>query len=328
MAPDTNVGSAHPVGLSPTGQTQPIDPVEEAKVTNDAVALIRGLATSRGRNADWVEQAVRQSVNVGVDQAVNQHVVDLKANDVSDLLRQLDGRTVKLAGGAVTLHTANAPADEYPMTILDQLGQALADPTLAYILMTLGVYALIYEVTHPGAIVPGVLGVVLLVIGLFALGTLSVSLAGMALVVFGFVLLAAEVVVVPGSGVLAIGGVGSLVLGSLLLMNDAPPESRVAPWAVAAVVLVSAGFFAILGRGVLAVRRRPASTGREGLLRAGGVALTDLSPAGQVLVHGEIWRADLAPGFASIAKGKPVFVVAVNGLTLTVAPAEVPAPRG
>src|SRR5262249_41276031 len=138
MAPDTNVGSAHPIGLSPSGQTQQIDPVEEAKVTNDAVALIRGLATSRGRNANWVEQAVRESVNVGVDQAIELHVVDLKANNLPDLLQQLDGRTVTMLQGTRKLSTANAQIDELPTTPIDDVWQTLGDPTLAYILMTLG----------------------------------------------------------------------------------------------------------------------------------------------------------------------------------------------
>lgn len=213
------------------------------------------------------------------------------------------------------------------MTTFDQLVQAMGDPTLAYVLMTLGVYALIYEVTHPGAVAPGVVGVIMLVVGLFGLGTLTTSLAGLVLIVFGFVLLASEVVVVPGSGLLAAGGIGSLTLGSLLLMTELPPGEEIAPAAVIAVVLSSAGFFAILGRGVLAIRRRRPRIGREAMLGAAGVALTDLNPSGQVQLHGEIWSAVVSPGCGPVAAGQPIFVVAIEGLKLTVAPSKVLAVR-
>jgi membrane-bound serine protease (ClpP class) len=318
MAPDTNIGSAHPVGLSATGQTQAIDPVEEAKVTNDAVALIRGLATNRGRNADWVEQAVRQSVNVPAEQAVELKVVDLEASSLSDLLQKLDGRTVQLRSGPQTLSLKDAEIVDLPPSFLEQIWHAVSDPTVAYILMTLGVYALIYEVTSPGAIVPGVLGVLFLVIGLFALGTLSVNLAGLALIVFGFALLVAEVLVLPGSGLLAAGGLISLLIGSLLLMTGTSAAGGIAPVAVIAVIVFTAGFFAIVSRGVIAVSRRRPTTGREGLVGAEGVARSELNLAGRVFVHGELWEAATTAG--PIAAGQRVRVVGLKGLRLFVEP--------
>lgn len=320
VAPDTNVGSAHPVGIGPNGQTQAIDPVEEAKVTNDAVAFIRGLATNRGRNADWSEQAVRQSVNVPAEQAVELKVVDLEATSLTDLLQKLDGRTVKLANGTRTLDLKNAEIVDLPTTIVEQIWQAVSDPTLAYILMTLGVYALIYEVTSPGAILPGVLGVIFLVVGLFSLGTLPINLAGLALIVFGFALLVAEVLILPGSGVLAAGGLASIAIGSLLLMNGASAEARIAPWALLAVIVVSAAFFAILTRGVLAVTRRRPTTGREGMVGVEGVAREELAPDGQVFVRGERWEASTRG--APIPRGGRIRVVGLAGLRLFVEPAK------
>lgn len=195
----------------------------------------------------------------------------------------------------------------------------LGDPTFAYILMAFGVYALIFEVSHPGAIAPGVLGALALGAGLVALAFLPVNLTGLALVILGFSLLAGEVLVLPGSGILAAAGLGALVVGSLLLSLAAGPAGRVALWALIVVVLTSAGLFALLTRSVLLVRRRPIQVGRERLLGAEASALTDLNPAGQVRVHGETWHATVAPGFPPIRRDERVFVVGIEGLTLSVA---------
>lgn len=220
--------------------------------------------------------------------------------------------TIAPAGGVINPILANYVGPGIP--------QAFGDPTLAYLLMNFGMYALIYEVTHPGAVAPGVFGGLAVIVGLFVLGTLPVSMAGLALIVFGFALLVGEVLVVPGSGVLAAGGLGSLVVGSLLLWNGSAPGARIAPWALAAVVLVSAVFFTVIGKSVLLVRRRRTRTGREGMLGATAVALTDLDPSGQVLVHGEIWQASVSPGFPTIPKGESVLIVSLEGLRLQVAP--------
>lgn len=200
---------------------------------------------------------------------------------------------------------------------------ALADPTLAYILLALGVYALIYEVSHPGAIAPGVLGILSLAAGLLGLAMLPVSLTGLALVVLGFSLLVAEVLVLPGSGALAASGLGSLVVGSLLLAFASGPGARVSVGVVAGVILASAGFFAVLTRSVLLVRRRPLRVGPERLIGASATALTDVSPVGQIRVGGEIWEAAVAPGFPPIREGEPVLVLSRAGLTLTVVPSAV-----
>lgn len=196
---------------------------------------------------------------------------------------------------------------------------AFGDPTFAYILMAFGVYALIFEVSHPGAVAPGVLGALALAAGLLALAFLPVNLTGLALVILGFSFLAGEVLVLPGSGVLAATGLGALIVGSLLLSLAAGPAGRVAFWALLVVVLTSAALFALLTRSVLLVRRRPIQVGRERMLGAEGHALTELNPTGRVRVYGETWHAAVAPGFPPIQQGEHVFVVGIEGLTVSVA---------
>ena len=320
MAPSTNIGSAHPVSIGGggiAGQEQPPpDQTMTDKVTNDAVALIKGLAQRRGRNADWAERAVRESVNVTDAEALRLGVVDLVADDLPSLLAQLDGREVVLARGSRTLHTASAAVEVVDLGFVERFLHLISDPNIAYILLTVGVYGLIYELASPGAILPGVAGVLALVLAFFSLGMLPINYAGLALILFGFALMVAEVLFVPGVGALAAGGVVSLLLGSALLLSGAPGYLSLSPWVIGSVVATTAGFFLIVLRGVVRTYRRPPSTGVSGLLGSEGVARTDLSPEGMVFVQGELWRARVKDG--SIPRGARVEVMAVEGLSLVV----------
>lgn len=313
MAPSTNIGSAHPVG----GEGQALDETMSAKVTNDAVALIRGLAARRGRNADWAERAVRESVNVPAEQALELHVVDLVAPDLPTLLRDVDGREVQLASGPRVLHTAGLPVETVEMGFLERLLHLISDPTIAYILMSVGTYGLIYELASPGAIFPGVAGVLAIVLALYSLGTLPIDYAALVLIGFGFILLVADLAFMPGVGILAGGGLVSLTLGSLLLLYTLPPYMTLSPYAVVGVVGTTALFFFVVMRGVIRVSRRPPAIGESAMVGQRGTARSDVQPSGgMVFVDGELWKARTADG--PVARGDAIEVVGIDGLTLIV----------
>ncbi len=314
MAPNTNVGSAHPVD----GQGEQLDPTMADKVVNDAVAQIKDVAQRRGRNADWVEKAVRESVNATSTEAYNLKVVDLLADNRTSLLNAIDGRSVILADGrTVTLATKGAEQVPVDMNPVESFLHVITDPTIAYLMLSLGGLALAFELTSPGAVLPGVAGVLLVLIALYALGTLPVNLAGVLLVLLGFALMVGEVLIVPGHGVMAVGGVIALVMGSLLLMQSSSPFLAVSPYAVAAVVIISAAFFFIAIRGVVRTYRRRPTTGIDGLIGAFGEARTELNPSGMVFVQGELWEAT-SEG-SPVPQGAEVRVLRAVGLHLVVA---------
>lgn len=318
MAPNTNIGSAHPVAVGEGGEVQMSDEMK-AKVTNDAVAYIRGLAERRGRNADWAERAVRESVNVSASEAVQQHVVDLQASDVRQLLTLVDGGQVEVVNGTVTLHTAGAPIQRVEMNAIERLLHVISDPTIAYILLSLGTLGLILELSNPGQVLPGVVGGLSLLLAFYALGTLPVNFAGLLLIAFGFLLLVADVLS-PTHGVLTVGGVLAFILGSLILFNtpDSAPFLHVSLAAIAAVAAILVAFSVFVLGAVARTRRRRVATGREALLGSVAEARTALNPAGYVHVEGALWRAR-AIG-RPIEPGEKVRVVAMDGLQLTVAP--------
>ncbi len=316
MAPNTNIGSAHPVSI---GEGQQMDETMAEKVVNDAVAQIRDMAERRGRNADWAEKAVRESVNINSREAVETKVVDLIADDLAGLLRAIDGRQVTLADGrTVTLATRDAAIVRTTMNPVEAFLHAIADPTIAYIMLTLGINALIFELASPGAVLPGVVGVILILLALYALGTLPVNLTGFLLVIVGFGLLLGEVLIAPGYGALGVGGVIALVMGSIILMQASSSFLAVSPYAVAGVLIVTFAFFFIALRGVIRSRRRQVTTGQQGLIGAVGVARTALNPRGYVFVQGERWEAISEEG--PVPAGKSVRVLGVQGLTLLVVP--------
>lgn len=321
MAPNTNIGSAHPVSLGQEGQQA--DPAMTEKVVNDAVAQIKEMAERRGRNAEWAEKAVRESANVSSREAVELKVVDLAADDLPALLRSIDGRQVQLADGrTLTLATRDAGVVRVDMNPLESFLHSISDPTIAYILLTLGINALIFELASPGAVLPGVAGIILILLAFYALGTLSVNLTGVLLVIAGFGLLLAEILIAPGYGALGVGGLIALILGSIMLMQASTPYLAVSPYAVAGVVLATTAFFFIALRGVVRSRRKQVATGREALIGAIGEARTDLKPRGIVFVEGERWEAEAQGG--EVAAGERVRVLGARGFTLFVERAENP----
>ena len=314
MAPATNIGAAHPVALGGG-----VDKESMKKIENDAAAFIRTVAAERGRNADWAEKAVRQSVSITEREAVRLKVVDFVAESVPDLLDKADGRVIKTAKGPVTLATRAAVVRPIEIGFRDRFLNVITDPNVAYVLMMLGMLGLFFELSNPGVVLPGVIGGISLILAFFALQSLPINYAGLLLILFGIVLLIAEIKIVS-HGVLAIGGTVSLALGSLMLFDAPEAGFRLSWWVMVPTVAATAGLFLfVLAAGVRALARRPL-LGASGLIGQRGVARSRLEPEGQVKVQGEIWRAVAQDG--PVDDGMPVRVVDVQGLTLKVVKAE------
>lgn len=320
MAPGSRIGSASPIFMGDDGSANDGNETLKRKVTNDAVSQIKNLAQLRGRNAEWAERAVRDADNVTADEALTLGVVDLLAPDLPALLDQINGREVRLERGLVILATADARIDEHRMGMADQFLQLLADPTIAYILLSLGSLGLFLELSNPGAILPGVVGGLFLLLALYSLGTIPVNWAGVLLIGFAFLLFAVDLFV-PSFGSLTIGGLVSFVLGSYMLVAEgAPPGYDITPaviWTTTALLL---GFFLFIGGAVLRARLRRPSTGRESLAGQVGVVRQALTPDGFVFLAGELWHATAAtPDPAvDVPVDTTVTVVAVEGLRLKV----------
>ncbi len=311
MAPATNIGAAHPVAVG-GGQ---VDKVSAKKMENDAAAFARTIATERGRNADWAEKAVRSSISATEREAVKLKVVDLIAENISDLLVKIDGRTVKTVKGSLTLRTAEAPVKKVEIGFRDRFLNVITDPNIAYILMMIGMLGLFFELSNPGVILPGVLGGISLILAFFAFQTLPINYAGLLLILFGVILLIAEIKVVS-HGILTIGGIVSMVLGSLMLFDAPEADLRVSWWVILPTVGTTAAIFAFaVSAGVRALYQR-ASTGYSELIGQVGVVRSPLVPEGQVFIRGELWRAVAENG--AVAEGESVKVTAVEGLTLKV----------
>jgi membrane-bound serine protease (ClpP class) len=314
MAPATNIGAASPVALGGGA-----DKTMMKKIENDAAAFIRTIALERGRNADWAEKAVRDAVAITEREALKLKVIDLIADSVPDLLEKIDGRTIKLPKGTVTLATKGAPVRPIEIGFRDRFLNIITDPNVAYVLMMLGMLGLFFELSNPGVILPGVIGGISLILAFFAFQSLPINYAGLLLILFGIVLLVAEIKIVS-HGILAIGGMISMALGSLMLFDSPEVGFRVSWWVIAPTVGATAGLFLfVVAAGVRALGRPPA-TGAEGLIGKTATVRERLGPEGQVMVSGEIWRA-VAEGEA-LEPGAQVRIVAVDGLTLKVAKAE------
>jgi membrane-bound serine protease (ClpP class) len=315
MAPTTHLGAAHPVGLAPGGGGGAEDKTLMTKVTNDAVAEIRGLAARRGRNAAWAEQAVRQSVSITETEALKLHVIDLVADNPRDLLRKIDGRTVTTAAWTRVLHTRDARIVEMPMDVTERFLLLLSDPNIGFILMTMAIYGIIFELSNPGSVFPGVIGGLALILALASFAVLEVNVAGLLLIGFSVILFIADIKV-PSHGVLTAGGLASFFLGSLLLTENQLPFLRISLTLIVTMTVLTTAFFAFaVGAGIRAQTQK-VQTGREGLVGAVGVARTDLAPAGTVFVQGELWSAESEGGV--IPAGQRVRVVRVSGLRLVV----------
>jgi len=311
MAPATNIGAAHPVAVGGS-----MDKEMSKKVENDAAAFARSIATERGRNAEWAEKAVRSSVSATEREAVKLRVVDLVAESVPDLLARIDGRVLKTPKGPVTLATKDAPVKIIEVRFRDRFLALISDPSIAYLLMMAGMLGIFFELSNPGSILPGVIGGISLILAFFAFQSLPVNWAGLLLILFGVVLLIAEIKVVS-HGVLAIGGVIAMLLGSLMLY-DVPEAGgiRLSWFVIIPTVGTTAGmvFFAVT-MGVRALYR-PSVTGSSAMVGRIGVTRTAFGPEGQVLIDGELWRAVSPDG--RIEAGETVQVTAIDGLTLKV----------
>lgn len=315
MAPNTAIGAAHPVAIGGgSSESQPSDPSLE-KATNDAAAYMRSLAQERGRNAEVAERMVRESISLTEREALDQHVIELVAATEELLLERLDGRSVALVGRTVELRTAGAPRLAVPMNAFERFLAAITEPNIAYLLLSIAFLALWAELANPGAILPGIVGVLALLLALFGLGNLPFNYAGLLLIGFAFVLFLAEVWV-TSHGMLAIGGVVSLLLGSLMLMSGNPAYFTVSPWLIGVVVVSFTGFFVFMVMAVIRGHRRPVATGREALVGMLGTARTELAPEGTVYVAGEMWTARTEE--PPIPEGATVRVTSVDGLRLWV----------
>jgi membrane-bound serine protease (ClpP class) len=311
MAPGTNIGSAHPIQATGADLTGDLG----AKVLNDAVTRVRNLASIHGRNADWAEQAVRNSVNINAEDAVRLHVADLESSDPGALLNAVDGRTVSRSSGTLTLHTAGARIDDSAMPFWQQFLNALIDPTIAALLILLAGYGIITELSTPGAILPGVVGGIAAILAIVSLANLPVNIAGALMMLLAFILFLADLKA-NTHGILTFGGVLALVLGMAFLVNTGPIGLGVNPLVVAAAALVTLAFFALFLRKIWQARRRPAFAGSEILVGATGQAREELAPEGLVFVNGALWKAIASNG--PIAIGSSVQVVGRQGLKLEV----------
>jgi membrane-bound serine protease (ClpP class) len=318
MAPGTNLGAAHPVSLGQQGEQ---DSVISEKVVSDAAALVRAIAEARGRNAAWLEKAVRQSVSLTATEALQENVIDLVAANEADLLQKLHGREVETRRGLVTLKTEEVRLEPKPMGIIDRFLHLITDPNIAYVLFMLGLIGLAAELYSPGAFFPGIVGAIALILAFLAFGTLPINWAGILLLVLGVGLLVAELMV-SGTGFLLAGGLGAFILGSLVLyrpfgpVDPSLPALRISWWVVASVAALMTGFFLVVVRALWQSRRAPVRTGSAVLVGKQGVALSPLNPQGQVRVDGEVWTAIAEP--ESIEPGAHVLVLGVEGVTLRV----------
>lgn len=313
MAPGTNAGAAHPV----LGSGEEIEGVMGEKVEQDAAATIRSLASRHQRNAELAEEAVLESRSYTADEALESNLIDLVANDLDSLLAEIDGTEVDLGGDQpVVLSTAGASIETLEMTGFQKFLAALAHPNIAYILMTLGGLGLYFELSNPGAVLPGVIGGICLILAFFALSVLPVNYAGIALIILALIFFIAEVKV-TSYGLLTVAGIISLVIGSLMLFKSADPAIRVSLDVIISMAVFTALVVAFLVSMVVRAHRSQVRTGIEGLVHERGVARTEIAHSGKVFVHGELWDATAKD---PIPAGTPVSVVAVEGMVLRVRP--------
>jgi membrane-bound serine protease (ClpP class) len=323
MAPGTNIGSAHPVSIGGTNPAPNPSPspgsaagdIESQKIENDAAAYIRSLATLHHHNADWAEKAVRQSVNVPADEAVQLNVVDLESRDLTTLLETLDGRQVAKGSQTYTLHTANATVQRIDLSEFDRLLEAVSDPDVAYLLLLLAIIAIGFWVTHPAFFLPGVVGVIAGILAGVALFNLPINTAGVVLILLALAMFVIDLKA-PTHGVLTTGGVVAMALGSLLLIDTGFLSEGVNIFLILVTVLLLGGSFGFVLRKILAARQRPFAAGEEAIVGKTGTVREPLRPDGLVFVDGALWQATSLSG--PIEAGSRVRVVGIDGLKLRV----------
>jgi membrane-bound serine protease (ClpP class) len=332
MTPGTNLGAATPVEIGglpdpdsltgkdkqdreDDGATDNGDAMERKRV-NDAAAYIRGLARMRNRNMEWAEQAVREGVSLAAEEALEMGVVDIVANDMADLLGQLQGREVTIMGESVTLDTTGMQLVVVEPDWRSRLLAVITDPNVAYVLMLIGIYGLFFEFANPGYVLPGVAGAISLVLALYAFQILPVNYAGLALLALGIMFMLAEVFV-PSFGALGFGGVIAFVIGSVILFDEGGTGYAVSLPLILSLSVISAGFFLFVVGAAVKARNRPVVSGQEEMLHSTGVVIESAAGAGRVRVHGEVWQAESA---VPLKRGDRVRVVGVDGLVLKVQP--------
>lgn len=310
MAQGTNIGAAHPVALG----GKKMDKEMSKKVENDAVAYIKSIANKRGRNAEWAEEAVRKSVAIPAEEALEKKVIDIIARDLDELLEKLDGREIETTEGKIRLVTKGAQVQMINMGLRSQILNTLSNPNIAYILMMLGLAGLYFELSHPGAIFPGVIGAISLILAFYSFQTLPVNYAGVLLILVAIVMFILEMKV-SSFGLLTLGGAGSMLLGSMMLFESPLPFLRLS-WMVMipTVAITTVFFFLIAALAFKAYRRKP-EAGARGLVGEIGEARSQIDPEGKVFVHGEIWNADSEE---VIEQGEKVRVLEIAGLRVKV----------
>jgi len=312
MAPGTNIGAAHPVSLQ--GMQ---DSVMMEKATNDAAAFIRTISEKRNRNIQWAEDAVRKSLSITESEALKENVIDIVAKDVNELLDSIHGMEVETTKGLIKMNTRDAEVMGIEMNFTQKILSILSDPNLAYILLMFGIYGLFFELYNPGAIFPGVFGGICLILAFYSMHSLPVNYAGLALILFAVILFILEIKVVS-HGVLTIGGVIALSLGSIMLIDKESflDVMDISIELIILMVVLTAAFFLFAITFGIKAQRKKVATGSEGMIGAQGVAISSLRPEGEVNVHGEIWRCESLDG--DIQKGSAVSIVGIENLTLKV----------
>jgi len=309
MTPGTSIGAAHPVTI---GQGE-VSKETMDKIVNDSASYIKSLAAKRGRDQAWAEKAVRESATVTAEEALSLGIADVIADNVEDLLAKIDGRKVDAAKGGV-IHTAGAEIRRVVPSARWRILGVLSDPNVAYLLLILGFYGIFFELSNPGSIFPGVLGGIFLILAFFSFQMLPINYAGLLLIILAFGFFIAEVKV-HSAGLLTVGGVIAMFLGSLMLIESPEPFIKISIAVIIPAILATAAFFIFaVGKGLKAQMRKP-TTGKEGLVGERGVAMTEIAGTGRVFVHGELWTASSKE---RISQGEPVVVTAVGGLELEV----------
>lgn len=312
MAPGTNIGAAHPVAMG-GGE---MDSTMKEKVENDATAYIKSIAEQRGRNVSWAEDAVRKSISATEQEAVKLKIIDMVADNIPALLKQLNGRTITMATGSITFSSETATLREFPMGTRLELLKTLSDPNIAYLLMSIGTIGIMAELYSPGAILPGIIGAISLILAFYSLQSLPVNYAGALLVILGVVFLLLEISV-TSYGLLALGGLAAMTLGGLLLIKSDAPFMQVSlSFLLPTVMTIGALVGTVIWTAAKSGRRGPV-TGVEAMIGSIGIAKTDLNPRGQIALHGEIWEATSQ---TLIRQGEAAEVMSVEGLTVKVAP--------
>ena len=306
MAPGTNIGAAHPV----TAGGKDVGGTMSEKVVNDMASYGRGIAEGQGRNAEWVEKAIRESVSITAEEALKNNVIDLVAKDIDELLQLLDGREVNLPAGKVTLKTAGLTKTYFRIGFRDKVLKTISDPNIAYILMMIGLAGLYFEMAHPGAIFPGVIGGISLILAFYSFQTLPVNYAGLLLIALAIIFFIAEIKV-ASYGVLSIGGLISLIIGSIMLFEDVGVSLKL----LLPTVLLVGGFFVVVAGLAFKAHRAKPKSGATGLLGEVGVVKEIIDPEGLVFVHGGYWRAEAKE---KIEPGEKVKVEGLHGLVLRV----------